>query len=52
MATNGDTLRHWHCRCGYHNAGFNPCSGCHRRAPRWIVRNTRAWLAARRAQSR
>ena len=48
--TGIQTLRHWHCRCGYHNAGFDPCAGCHRRAPKWIRINTRIWLAQKRAR--
>jgi hypothetical protein len=44
------TLRHWHCRCGYHNAGVRRCSGCHRSAPRWVRINTRIWLAQQKAR--
>ena len=51
MATGQDTLRHWHCECGYHNASADPCSGCHRRAPRWIRANTRAWLDAQQTNA-
>ena len=51
MEMGTDTLRHWHCMCGYHNAGADPCAGCHRRAPRWIRANTRAWLEAQQTAS-
>jgi len=38
-----ETLRRWHCRwCGYANAGFDPCAGCHKPAPRRVRANTRA----------
>jgi hypothetical protein len=37
-----ETLRQWHCWCGYTNVGFDPCAGCHRPAPRQVRRNTRA----------
>ena len=43
----GETLYHWHCVCGYNNVGFDPCAGCHRRAPRRIRANTTALLDAR-----
>ena len=41
-ATAVETLRNWHCWCGYTNVGFDPCAGCHRRAPRQVRNNTRA----------
>jgi hypothetical protein len=35
-----ETLRRWHCGCGYANVGYDPCFGCHCRAPRQVRRNT------------
>src|SRR5260221_14431933 len=40
--TAGETLRNWHCRCGYTNVAHDPCKGCHRRAPRQVRCNTHA----------
>ncbi len=41
-ATQYETLRLWHCpRCGYANAAFNPCHGCHKPAPRIVRANTK-----------
>jgi len=41
--TQHETLRLWHCpRCGYANAGANPCKGCHKPAPRQVRSNTKA----------
>src|SRR5207237_144478 len=38
-----ETLRLWHCpRCGYANAGADPCRGCHKPAPRRVRHNTKA----------
>ena len=37
-----ESLRYWHCGCGYSNLAFDPCAGCHRPAPRYVRRNTRA----------
>ena len=38
-----ETLRLWHCpRCGYANAGADPCRGCHKPAPRRVRNNTKA----------
>jgi hypothetical protein len=51
-SSSTDTLRHWHCECGYHNAGADPCIGCHRRAPHWIRHNTRTMLAAARTTTK
>ena len=43
----GETLYHWHCRCGYNNVGYDPCAGCNRRAPRQVRANTDALLESR-----
>jgi len=42
MMTAVESLRYWHCGCGYSNLAFDPCAGCHRPAPRYVRRNTRA----------
>jgi hypothetical protein len=44
-----ETLFWWHCRCGYANVRYDPCFGCHIRAPKQVRRNTRADRARRRA---
>jgi hypothetical protein len=46
-----ETLFWWHCRCGYANVRYDPCFGCHIRAPREVRRNTRADRARRRAMA-
>ena len=46
---SAETLRHWHCRCGYNNVGYDPCAGCNRRAPRRVRSNTKEWLEARQS---
>ena len=35
-----ETLFWWHCRCGYANVRYDPCFGCHSRAPRQVRTNT------------
>jgi len=42
-----ETLYWWHCDCGYANVRYDPCFGCHCRAPRQVRRNTRADRARR-----
>jgi hypothetical protein len=37
---NEETLFWWHCRCGYANVRYDPCFGCHSRAPRQVRANT------------
>ena len=44
-----ETLFWWHCRCGYANVRYDPCFGCHIRAPRSVRQNTRADRERRRA---
>jgi len=39
-ANPDETLYRWHCRCGYANVGYDPCFGCHCRAPRQVRANT------------
>jgi hypothetical protein len=46
-----ETLFWWHCRCGYANVRYDPCLGCHCRAPRIVRRNTRADRARRVAEA-
>jgi hypothetical protein len=46
-----ETLFWWHCRCGYANVRYDPCFGCHTRAPRQIRRNTRADRVRRRTEA-
>jgi len=44
-----ETLYWWHCPCGYANVRYDPCFGCHSRAPRQVRHNTWADRARRRA---
>jgi len=45
-----ETLRLWHCpECGYANVGYDPCHGCHKRAPRRVRSNTKQFLEALRS---
>ena len=38
-----ETLHLWHCpRCGYTNAAYDPCHGCHKPAPRRVKTNTKS----------
>ena len=46
---NDETLFWWHCRCGYANVRYDPCFGCHTRAPRQVRHNTVADRARRLA---
>lgn len=46
-----ETLFCWHCRCGYANVCYDPCFGCHIRAPLQVRRNTRADRARRRTEA-